>query len=54
MALTLPPLIVTPEELVRIARDTNPALAALVEQFLEPELPDVVRVPASLLNLTTT
>jgi hypothetical protein len=47
----------TVNELERVAREANPALAKLLEQLLrEKEVRGeaVVRVPMSLLNLTTT
>lgn len=51
MAVTLPPLIVTPDELLRVVEHTNPTLAVLVEQLIKGVSP--VRVPAELLNLKT-
>ena len=51
MSVTLPPMIVTPDELLRIAEHTNPALAVLVEQLIRGVSP--VRVPAELLNAAT-
>ncbi len=55
MSLTTSPLTLTVSELERIARETNPPLAALLNQLLatEPHLDDLlVRVPIGLLNLT--
>ena len=51
MSASLPPLIVTPDELLRIARDVNPPLAVLLEQLIAGKLH--VRVPAELLKLST-
>lgn len=43
----------TLDELVRLARDTNPPLAALLDQIVGIRGGQVLRVDLRLLNLTT-